>query len=1095
MFRKIALIAVLLVFSASMFAQGPGGGQGTGGGPVGGGGGVLILTVAKMNALTNRQKGQVVAVTDGTSTTDCATGQSTYTALCQYTGSTWTAVSGSGGSMTWPGAAGITACTGTPCAAWGTSISWSSGTSTATMNITGNAGGNAATATNLANYPTLCTGGQFSQGLSSGSNNCATPSGGGTVISVGLSLPSFFSVSNSPVTTSGTLTGAYATGLTGNENQVLSVSASGAAQLAALTAAMIPASLSSTTSVNGTTIPSSSTLMTTSTSLALAQTPLTTAGDTLYVNSSPALARLAIGTTGTAECVSSGLPAWCSSLSGVTSVNGTTIPSSSTFSATATASNTVTQYDVLVGGASSAVGSVGPGTSGQPLLSGGPSANPAYGTLGNAGLTNSSTAVNSQTCALGSSCTIPFQTNSSGNTSQAGINLLTSTTNSVGLTVTPTNSATNQEKFEVTGSSYSGNAATATALASVPSQCGTGNFSTGIAASGNANCSTAVTSVALGLPTGFVLSGSPVIGTGTLTMGMPSSWTTGDLLVGNGSNSVARLALGSTGQCLTSNGTTEAWGSCAASGSITSTGSPSSGQGTYFSGSTTITGNSNWTYASATGHSLAQGANNVDAFFMSRFTDSSPTGNFLHFQNAAKNADVFKVDISGNVTGNSFNGVTVTSSTGTLTVPNSATLQQTGAYTLNLTVTNNTTPTFPTGTGTLAYLAGTNSWTGTNTFTSPEVVTSILDTNANTLLGITATGSAVNYLTLTNAATTGTPALGATGSDTNVSLNLTTKGNGTVQANGSPIAIAPGPTTAQHQLLGFKDTGGINLEAETPILGALTGGDLCLYTSSGTVLSCNGPVSANVVVASSPGAGVGHFAGSTQTLTSSAVVGADFGSSVGAYTVLGNTSGSAGTPAFTGNPAVSSVVLEGSTSGSATLGVSATGGTVDLGSTNATVTSGGALTADGITNSAISTAGVLHANSSGVEGSVTDTRNKVFNLQAPASGDDNIYAVFDPPVAIHLRRFACGVTGSSTPSVVSNLYESGPVSLLADQTCTSGSVETVTTTTWANGSSQCGATTSCAVAAHTPITLHVGTISGTVTNLAISVEYTVDGLN
>lgn len=38
-----------------------------------------------------------------------------------------------------------------------------------------NIGGNAATATNLASYPTLCSGGQFSQGLSSGSNNCLTP--------------------------------------------------------------------------------------------------------------------------------------------------------------------------------------------------------------------------------------------------------------------------------------------------------------------------------------------------------------------------------------------------------------------------------------------------------------------------------------------------------------------------------------------------------------------------------------------------------------------------------------------------------------------------------------------------------------------------------------------------------------------------------------------------------------------------------------------------------------------------------------------------------------------------------------------------------
>lgn len=53
-----------------------------------------------------------------------------------------------------------------------------------------NTTGNAATATNLASYPTLCSGGQFSQGLSSGSNNCATPSGGGGSISVNGSVVS-----------------------------------------------------------------------------------------------------------------------------------------------------------------------------------------------------------------------------------------------------------------------------------------------------------------------------------------------------------------------------------------------------------------------------------------------------------------------------------------------------------------------------------------------------------------------------------------------------------------------------------------------------------------------------------------------------------------------------------------------------------------------------------------------------------------------------------------------------------------------------------------------------------------------------------------
>ena len=53
--------------------------------------------------------------------------------------------------------------------------------------------------------------------------------------------------------------------------------------------------------------------------------------------------------------------------------------------------------------------------------------------------------------------------------------------------------------------------------------------------------------------------------------------------------------------------------------------------------------------------------------------------------------------------------------------------------------------------------------------------------------------------------------------------------------------------------------------------GTYTNGDTCTYASSGTLLNCNGPVTANLVVASSPGAGVAHFAGSTQTVTSSAV--------------------------------------------------------------------------------------------------------------------------------------------------------------------------------------------------------------------------------
>ncbi len=68
------------------------------------------------------------------------------------------------------------------------------------------------------------------------------------------------------------------------------------------------------------------------------------------------------------------------------------------------------------------------------------------------------------------------------------------------------------------------------------------------------------TSIAQAIPTGFTSSGSPILNlNGTLTWGMPTSWTTGDILLGNGANSVSRLAIGANTTVLTSNGTTASW--------------------------------------------------------------------------------------------------------------------------------------------------------------------------------------------------------------------------------------------------------------------------------------------------------------------------------------------------------------------------------------------------------------------------------------------------------------------------------------------------------------------------------------------------------
>lgn len=75
-------------------------------------------------------------------------------------------------------------------------------------------------------------------GVSGGVLGFYTPSGGGTVTSVGLSVPSWLSVSGSPVTSSGTLAVSNGTGLTAN--QVVRTNGAGALDLGALTSDHIP---------------------------------------------------------------------------------------------------------------------------------------------------------------------------------------------------------------------------------------------------------------------------------------------------------------------------------------------------------------------------------------------------------------------------------------------------------------------------------------------------------------------------------------------------------------------------------------------------------------------------------------------------------------------------------------------------------------------------------------------------------------------------------------------------------------------------------------------------------------------------------------
>jgi len=75
------------------------------------------------------------------------------------------------------------------------------------------------------------------------------------------------------------------------------------------------------------------------------------------------------------------------------------------------------------------------------------------------------------------------------------------------------------------------------------------------------------------------------------------------------------------------------------------------------------------------------------------------------------------------------------------------------------------------------------------TLTSPTIGTSILDTSGNELVLLTATGSAVNEITLANAATGNGPTISASG-ETNVDLNLNPKGTGALKSGSAAVKIA-----------------------------------------------------------------------------------------------------------------------------------------------------------------------------------------------------------------------------------------------------------------------------------------------------------------
>jgi len=99
-------------------------------------------------------------------------------------------------------------------------------------------------------------------------------------------------------------------------------------------------------------------------------------------------------------------------------------------------------------------------------------------------------------------------------------------------------------------------------------------------------------------------------------------------------------------------------------------------------------------------------------------------------------------------------------------------------------------------------LTGTQTLTN-KTLTSPKIGTNILDVNGLELLNLTATGSAVNELTLANAATGNSPIISATG-EANVGITLTPKGSGAVKLD---LLTFPTVTGTANQIMTSNGSG------------------------------------------------------------------------------------------------------------------------------------------------------------------------------------------------------------------------------------------------------------------------------------------------